>query len=165
MRTPRSPLTVLGCLYLCFLAVIEFSAAGLPDPVAVHFDGKGIPNGWMTQEAHFAFSVMLALALPLSIVGIFYSLRHVPTKLINIPDRDYWLAPERRSGTFDFLLRHALWLSCLSLCFVIGIDLLILHANSRSPARLSTPLTGALLAGFLFPVFLWVVRLARYFKR
>src|SRR2546427_7634657 len=44
--------------------------------------------------------------------GLGYVVRFLPVNSINIPNRNYWLAPERRVVTFDFLFRHLLWLAC-----------------------------------------------------
>ncbi len=156
---------MLACLYLCFLAVMAFSAACLPDPVAVHFTKNGAANGWMRIEEHAAFSLFLAVVLPLPVVGIFYSLRFMPDKLINLPNRDRWLAQERRAETFAFLLGHSLWFACFSLAFVIGVDLLIVEANAHFPARLSLPISFLLLGGFAASLLAWTLRLALHFRR
>ena len=34
-----------------------------------------------------------------------------PPNMVNVPRREYWLAPERRSQTAMLLFRHMLWLA------------------------------------------------------
>jgi serine/threonine-protein kinase len=82
----------------------------------------------------------------------------------NIPRRDYWLAPERRSETFSYLLSHSLWFACIALCFVIGIHFLIIQANSLTPAHLSTPMILGLVGCFLAGIVVWVVSMFRHFN-
>ncbi len=64
-----------------------------------------------------------------------------------------------------YLFGHALWFSPMALCFVIGIQASIIHANRQANAQLSTPLTLALAGCFMAGTAVWVVRLLRYFNR
>src|SRR5215210_4275920 len=75
----------------------------LPARVASHFDVRGRPNGWMARQEFLLFEV-LAIGV---IFGISFGgpalLGKVPSSMLNIPQRSYWLAPERRSQTLEFM--------------------------------------------------------------
>jgi hypothetical protein len=108
------PLAVLlvAVLYQCFLGCWAWSASQLPDHVATHFNGSGEPNGWMSRPANQRFMLVFGFAFPLFVVLLCYLARFLSSGLVNLPRRDYWLAPERRKGTSDYLVRHSLWFAC-----------------------------------------------------
>jgi hypothetical protein len=163
MRTLRSPSYILGFLYLCFFGFLVFTAWQLPERVATHFGVGGQPDGWMSRYAHLLFMAVFGFAFPLFFVGLFYGLRFVPEGL-NIPDRDYWLAPERRVQTFDYFFRQGLWLACMAVCFVTGLHYMIIQANFQPNAELSMPMFLALFSFFLVGIVVWLISTIRHFK-
>jgi uncharacterized membrane protein len=88
-RTVRTALVALVVVQLLWYL------PRLPATVASHFDASGRANGWMSREAFVGIYVGVVALL----AGLFAALRLVPTSLWNLPDRDYWLAPERRDAT------------------------------------------------------------------
>jgi hypothetical protein len=165
MRILRAPVLVLGLLYVCFFAYLAVSSSQLPGRVATHFDGTGQPNGWMSRTAHLRFMAVFGLAFPLFVPALIYASRLLPDRFYNLPHRDYWLAPARRPETMAYLLRHSLWFSSMALCFVIGINASIIHANSLAQAHLSTLLALGLVGCFLAGTAVWAVSMIRHFKR
>jgi uncharacterized membrane protein len=165
MKTLRTPALVLGLLYVCFFGYLGSSSSQLPSRVATHFDGHGQPNGWMSRAAHLRFMAVFGLAFPLFVPAIVYASRFLPDRLFNLPHREYWLAPARRNETMAYVFRHSLWFASMALCFAIGINYSIIHANSLAQAHLSTllilPLAGCFLAGTA----VWGVSLVRHFHR
>jgi uncharacterized membrane protein len=143
------PALIVVLLYQCFLGCWVWSGSQLPERVATHFNGGGEPNGLMSRSANQMFMLAFGLAFPLVIVMLSYATRFLPRGLVNIPHRDYWLAPERRAETSNYLLHHSLWLACLAVCFVIGIQYSIVQANRLSPPHLSTPVLLSLVGSFL----------------
>jgi serine/threonine-protein kinase len=132
--------------------------------LATHFDGTGRPNGWMSRSFHLWFILVFGLTFPLLMAVILFLARFLPDRLINIPHRDYWLAAERRADTFAYLLRQSFWFACIGVCFVAGIHFLIVQANLRPPAHLSTSLLLAVAGGFLLALIGWAVALVRHFR-
>ena len=151
--------TVLLFLYLVFFTTLHFTWGQLPDPVASHFDGRGNPDAWVERQSYVAGMVGLALFLPGIVVGLCFAMRYAPRSTINLPNRDYWLAPERRAETFAFFFRHSLWFACLAILFVIGIHLTVVEANSNLPSRLSLPLLLMTAGGFLIGMVVWILKL------
>ena len=165
MKTLRVPAILLVLLYLAFVSYVAFSSGQLPARVATHFDMAGQPNGWMSRSSHLLFTLIFGFAFPTFVVGVMFLIRFLPSSLINIPRRDYWLAPERRTETLAYLARHSLWLACLGVFFVIAIHTLILRANSGAQPHLHPrPVLG--LAGiFLAGIITWAVAMIRRFRR
>jgi uncharacterized membrane protein len=165
MRSKFHPAWLFAALYVIFLAVVAASQRQLPDRLATHFDGAGVPNGWATREHWRTISLLGGTALPLVMVGLFWLIRLFPARAFNIPRRDYWLGAGQRSTTFAWLLRHGWSLACLELFFFILIEWAILRANLVSPPQLvSGPV---LMVAVLFVVGLgvWAAQMIRRFNR
>ncbi len=165
MKPIRSPILVLVLIYACFLGFWAWSGPQLPSRVATHFNFSGEPNGWMTRAGNQEFMLLFGFGFPLFLVFICWATRFVPTGFVNIPNRQYWLAPERREHTSSYLVHHSLWLACLAVLLCIGIDYATLEANKQAPPHLSTPLVLLIIGLFLTGTAVWVVRLFQHFKR
>jgi uncharacterized membrane protein len=165
MKALRTPALILGLLYLCLFGCLAFSPGHLPSRVATHFDGSGQPDGWTSRKAHLRFMTLFGLAFPLFVPAMIYASRFLPDRLYNLPNRDYWFAPARRTQTMAYLFRHSLWFASMALCFVMGIHFLIIQANSLAQAQLSTPLVLALAGCFLAGTAVWAVSMIRYLNR
>jgi hypothetical protein len=144
---------------------IALTADRLPARVASHFGAGGAANGFMARDVYLAFTIGLAV-LPPVLVGltIALSLKYFP-QFLNLPNRDYWLAPERRGATAAYLAVHTAWLAALLSVFVLGIHLLVLRANRSVPPQLETGPFLAVLAAFGIGMVLWIGALARRFRR
>src|ERR1035441_10418639 len=104
-----APLFALAICYVLFFAYVITSYASLPAHVASHFDIEGRPNGWMSRGTCVGFTLGLGLLVPAFIVGMMAGAGRIPVSFINLPHRDYWLAPERRHAALAILLRYSLW--------------------------------------------------------
>src|SRR5688572_20621201 len=161
----RAPFILLAFFYLVFFATLALTANDLPDPVASHFNGRGNPDNWMERSNYLLFTVGLALFLPGVVVGLCYAIRFMPDTVINLPRREYWLAPGRRHETFDHVFRQSIWFACMAVAFVIGIHLIVLQANAQFPVKLSAPLLMGFAGCFVIGVVGWSVRLIWRFLR
>jgi uncharacterized membrane protein len=82
-------------LVALFAVQIAWYWPRLPHVVASHFGAAGRPNGWMSREAFVGVYVGVVLLLTV----VFSTIRFVPPSLWNLPNKEYWLAPERRAAT------------------------------------------------------------------
>mgnify|MGYP000982640530 CR=1 FL=1 len=115
MKKTRTPTIIFLALCAGFLLYLFSSASQLPQCVASHFNAAGEANGWMSRSAYVIFTSVFGLCLPLFIIGVFFTIRFMPVSIISLPNRDYWLAPERRVETNAYFMRQALWLACIIL--------------------------------------------------
>jgi uncharacterized membrane protein len=152
-------------LCAAFVGYVLVSSRQLPERVATHFNIRGEADDWMHRSTHVAFMLAVGLGLPAILVGLCSLSSLLPAKLVNIPRREYWLAPERRRDTARWLMRHSIWMGCLAAVFMGGIQFLVVEANRKAPARISTAeiLTWAGL--FLLGTVVWSLVLLRHFKR
>ena len=163
MTKSLSPLWILILLWILYGAMIVVTYDHWPPRVATHFDLQGNPNGWMSRNANVVVFAVLGVALPICMYGIFSLARFIPVRFVNLPRREYWLAPERLDATLRELRRQALWLGCLVVLFIAGLYVVTLLANQQNPAQLDSSLVLALLGGFLLGLAIWVVFLLRRF--
>ena len=114
----------------------------LPDQVATHFSSDGRASGWTSRPTYAAIIILGGAATALACAGPIYLARHLPDSLINIPHRDYWLAPERRRETYERLAELGTWTGILTTALFLGLHLLTVRAHRVQPPRL--PLTDGL---------------------
>jgi uncharacterized membrane protein len=110
----------------------------LPDRLASHFAASGMPNGWMTKTQ---FMVMYGVVLLPALAIEFWVSRRIanqPDSRINLPNKDYWLAAERRADTFAYFDRFCAWYGCAFLFVAVFAMGLAMRANFDSPPRLPT---------------------------
>ena len=160
------PLTALGLLLLAGAAHLAHYLPLMPDPIASHFDGNGAPNGWMSPSGMVIFEGVLLCFIALVMLGSVRLIDRMPPSMINVPHRDYWLAPEHRAELSQIMMRHMLWLVCWAVALFIAINQLIFTAN-RDPStpRLSPENTLLVVGLGLAAIAMWTSTLLRQFRR
>lgn len=172
MSAPASRQRGLGAISLLLVLALAavfvwYSCRSLPDLVAVHFDANGLANGFMRRVPFSRYALAFVVGLPLAvqlIIGISLSIGGDPSR-INLPNRDYWLAPERREASTAFLRSHLVRFELLLTAFFVCAHALVVQANHRDPPRLSAVPFGIALALFMGCVAWWTWRLIRRFSR
>ena len=48
-------------------------------------------------------------------------IRKMPVSIINLPNKDYWLAPERREASFDYLSGWMFWFGSATMIFLVTV--------------------------------------------
>ncbi len=136
----------------------------LPDRVAAHFNGSGQPDGWMTRGQQTAWHVVTVLFLTAVFQGIALLQPRLPKEYVNLPHRDYWLAPERAAVTHAWVTGVVLRMGCAVLVFFLALFHLLYRANLSPTPRLDGTvwwLTGALLAAVATTLIAGVLRFRR----
>jgi len=163
MKSTRVPLILLGLVYLALAASLVYAAGEMPPRVATHFNAAGQPNGWMSREADLWFAALFGALFPLALIGVFALIRYLPKSLVNLPHKEYWLAPEHLGETCAALLRFGVWLACVSLLFFTILHLLIVESNRSPQPHLPPAQAFGLLGAYLAAVLAFVVLLYRRF--
>jgi uncharacterized membrane protein len=137
----------------------------LPRVVASHFDQHGFANGWQTKQGFFGIFAGMTLVAAFLVFGVSAMISVMPTRLINLPHKDYWLGPEQRASSLQFLSVWFAWFGCaVYLVIVAAFDFAVetnLHPSAMpNAARLW--LTLASLAAFTI---IWTMRLFARFRR
>lgn len=154
-------LAVACAIYLLGLAL---SAPKLPERMASHFGISGTANDWMSREAYLVLMAAAGLGMTALFSLISWTMRTAPASAMNLPHKEYWLAPERRAATGDELVRRFVWFASMTLMFLLVVHLLVVQANNSEPARLSNAI-WVWLAVFLAFTVVWIVSMVRHFSR
>ncbi len=156
-------LLVYGC-WLIGVAGHVASLSFLPERVAMHFGMNGAPNGWGSLQTHVALMIGLQTFMLLMMAGLPWIVRKTPREMVNIPNRDYWLADERREETVAKIGEHCLVLSLMTQVFFLALGMCIGFANLSDPVWLPQEIFLTVLGAFLVAVTTWCVQLCRAFR-
>ncbi|MBI4579858.1 MAG: DUF1648 domain-containing protein [Planctomycetes bacterium] len=146
----------------------------LPDTVASHFGASGQADGWMSKQAFAALAIVFPVALSTLLIAVQAStvyLDRLPAGLINMPNKKYWLAPERRAETMAYMgplvSRMMLRAGGLSMALIVIIMGLALHANLQPEPRLeyAWPVVVTFLGLILITAVRDIVQVYRRFGR
>jgi len=160
------PLLLFGSLLATAALLVSVLSADLPEIVAVHFNAAGVANGFMTRADCRSFMLAFTLGAP-AFVALVTGLvpRLLPASMINIPNRDYWLAPARARESIAFLSEQGIWFACILLIFLACVDWMLAKANESSPADLPAARFGWMMAAFAVAIAVWALRMFRRFRR
>ncbi len=144
---------------------IVWSFPQLPVQVATHFGADGAANGWSSRNEFALLYVCLLGGLALLFFLIYLFIPRLPPKLINMPSKDYWLAPERKDESLALVARQLLIMGNATLCFVMLLFKFIIDANlvEDSPPTLGWGTWVAAGAYFVFMLgwmvaFFWMLK-------
>jgi hypothetical protein len=140
----RAPLAVIGALMLVAVARCVAVLGTLPPRMASHFDGSGQPNGFMSQGDFFSFFALFGGGTVALMLAIPWLARAVPPSLINIPNREYWLTPERLPLVQRKLGAWAGWFAASLTAFLVAVLELVLRANLAHKPMANGPLQALL---------------------
>jgi hypothetical protein len=89
----------------------------------------------------------------------------IPPRLINVPHREYWLAPERIDSTIGYLRGHAVWFAVLFTALLCFVHWEVVQANMRTPARLAAQPFVIGLVAYVVAVLFWIAAMIRHFRQ
>ena len=148
-----------GALYL------GGSARGLPPVVASHFGLGGQADAFMSRGAYLGVMLVAIVVIPLGVALLGRWAAALPDAMVKLPNKAYWLAPERRAATLAPLAARLEWLSVALTAFLSYVHWLVLRANELPAPHLSAAAFAAGLALFVAFALLWAVALWRRFGR
>ncbi len=154
---------ILGILSVAACVQNAYYWSVLPEKVATHFGANGQPDGWEDKGVASLMMLGIQLVLPWAIVGIAYATQHLPNSTINIPHREYWLAPERRDASLGRVQRSMTTFACWMSLFAFSINHLTFKANMAAKP-LDMQSFGLVVILFLIGVGVFVVTLLRRFR-
>ena len=158
-----------GLLVLLLIVSVNAGLSGyyytvLPPRVATEFDLLGEPKSWMAKGTFVSFNIALLILLPAFLLFLGWICPKLPKWMIDLPHRDYWLAPERKARTAASLFVFILWLANGVELFLTAMVGLVYRANLGHPDTMRVA-PGVLLLCFLIFLAVWVVSYYRKFKR
>ena len=149
----------------CAAAFVWLTSMRLPSMVASHFAGSGTANGFMPRGIYAWFMLGLVVGLPALMIGLTWVSIANPKARINLPNKDYWLAPERRAETIEFLRAGILWFGFMLVAFLCYVHWLVVLANRVQPAQLANTWFIGGLVVFLAALLIWLKMFLGHFRQ
>ena len=163
--SPRFSTIALLLLLLVLSAFVWISSSALPEVVASHFGSSGAADGYMPRGTYIALLLVLIVGVPLLLALLPAAVAGSGGKNLNIPNREFWLAPERRASTLASIRLHGLCFAAAVALFMAYVHWLVVQANALRPAHLSMAgITAGLSVSFLLLV-VWLAVLYARFRR
>lgn len=151
--------------YLACLAIAIMSWVLLPGRVATHFGPSGEPDGWSSPATNALVLIVIATFMFTVFYFMHRLIARMPMALINLPNKDYWLAPERADASLAKLAIQFRLFGAAILLLLCVAHALAVQANLVKPPKLDNLLfLGALGLFFVFTI-VWAVSFYRSFRR
>jgi uncharacterized membrane protein len=165
MNDTRIPVSLFLLMVLFALLQCAHVYPQLPDVMASHFDAHGTPNGWQPK---LAFFILFAVVILVSAIPAFVIPRRLPSispDKINLPNKSFWLAPERREETWRFFRVQMAWWGCALLFILLYAMFQAINANLPSVDHFNSEGMWYVLGAFLLFTVAWIVHLIRHFSK
>jgi uncharacterized membrane protein len=165
MNINRLPPILYGFLLVCGAIGAAHYYALLPERMASHFASDGTPNGWQPKGMFFVLMVLIAAST--AIIGFLAPVltARKPASQINLPNREYWLTPKRRTATMEFIAGQMRLFACAVLFVILFGGYEAIQANLRSIVRFDSQTMLIVMMGFVVFVLAWIIGFVRHFLR
>jgi hypothetical protein len=108
---------------------------------------------------------MLQLGIAVMFLGLGRMIGALPNSLINIPNKEYWLAEERRSETLGETIWMMDWIAAGTSVFLLGTFYLTFDANVGEEKELNSIVTWIVAVAFSVGLIgFCIVRTMKYYK-
>jgi len=161
---PRLPRMLYVFLVLACLLMMGYYYPQMPQRMASHFAADGSPNGWMPRDSFFLLTCLICAS---SALVTFFAPWQIASKSdvrINLPNKGYWLAPQRRDATMRYIASTMAWFGCALLFVLISGSFLALRANLTLGQRFNSDAMLLVLGGFLFFLMILIIGMIRHFQ-
>lgn len=151
-----------GAALLCAAQAFHYSPL-LPERIASHFGPGGTADGWMSSAFFIRLNLGVVLFLTFTLYTASARMRSVDPQTIKLPNKDYWLAPERRGETVEFLSGYFLWFGAATLLLMLDIFRQVFQYNLFLTRELDHPRVS--LGVYVAFALLWIAGLQVRFRR
>jgi uncharacterized membrane protein len=163
----NSRLPALVFLLMLALAVVQWAQVypQLPEYMASHFVADGRPNGWQNKQDFFLTPVVMVALVAFVTFVLPWALSFMPKELVNLPNKSYWLSPERRKESSRILAGHMAWFGCGLLFVVLYAIFQAINSNLPNHKQFDAQGMWYVLAAFITFAILVFVHMLRYFYK
>ncbi len=160
MRLSR---VILAFLLFGLIGQLLYYYPNLPEKMASHFNDRGEPDGWMLKQNFLIFELVILLILIAEFMLLPLIIAKMPDSLINLPNKTYWLADEKREETFSVIGHYFEWLSVGLFGLFIAVNEMVFLANlAGQPLHNSV---WIILGIFLLFVVIWLIKFILRFRK
>lgn len=156
--------TLLLLLFLANLALGIVAMAIGPPELATHFGPGGEPNGWGSNVSNTLIMGGMSVLMFAMFFGAPYIIRWTPDQWMNLPNRDYWLAEERRDHSLAVMAQQLYAIGAATFALMLAVGFLALQANLADPVRLQEKWMWAALGLYFAYTIYWCAKLYLGFR-
>lgn len=161
----ESGLSLLAVLAAAAIAFVFVTSAGMPDVLATHFNARGEPNAFMSRDAYRLFMAFMIVFVPFMIAGLPRLIGQRWPRLLNIPNREHWIAPERLSAALGSVYRLTIWPAAAAIALMAFVHWLVMDAHAKNPPQLDSQHLLVAIALFVAFTVAWMVAFYVRFRR
>ena len=118
---PRTALVVFILVTVACVAHALYYYTQVPAEVPQHFGPSGEADAWGSKESSLALHLVMYAVVVATFFGVGMATGKLPDSLINLPNKEHWLSPERREHTMAYMRRQLLWLGSLTMLFLLDL--------------------------------------------
>jgi serine/threonine-protein kinase len=161
----QARMTAFGVWLIGIVAFILISGGRLPATVASHFGFAGQADAFMSRPFYLAFMCAFAAGIPMLLVALPAWIARRWPRALNLPNRDYWLAPERLEATTQSLTSHFVAFGVALSLLLAFVHWEVVQANLRKPPMLDNGRFAAAMVAFVLVALFWTFRFFARFRR
>ena len=165
MNDPRLPKLVFFLMLVLGLLQWAHVYRLLPNIMASHFAANGTPNGFQTKQAFFILMFVILGTSVFVSFGVPRILARQPAGRINLPNKAFWLAPERRHETVTFFRSQMGWFGCAILFVLLYGTSLAINANLSPYHKFDSVSMLYVMIGFTLFTVIWSIFFIRHFYK
>jgi uncharacterized membrane protein len=137
----------------------------MPEWMASHFAGSGKADNWMSKDVFFIVVAVMQIFMIGTFLVMPWTFEKFKIRKMNLPNRDYWLAPERRDIVYRYFRTSFGWFGVANLILMIGVLQLVFNANLTSNPVLDNRVFLIFLGSYFVFVIIWLITFFRKFNR
>ena len=153
----------VAALLICVVEMFRLWGIS-PQQMAAHFNAQGDPDRFVTKPEFFWFQIQTLFIVVLVSLPLQVLLLVVPPNLINMPNREYWLAPERKEETLGRLSDFGSLMFGVILLAILAAFEISVYANLQTPVHFNAGLMGAVMFAAMGLIVLMLIRLVLSFR-
>jgi len=155
-------------IFIALLALAFFQIAyyypQMPEVMASHFNGAGIPNGWASKAVFFALYAAIVFLLAFVFLYVPKWSEKQSRFGLKLPNKDYWLAPARIEQTQSFIKRQMVIIGVAHLLLTLLVIQMAINANFSESPVLDRRVSWILISYFLV-LALWLIHFFFHFRK
>lgn len=158
-------MTAFGVWLIGIVAFILISGGRLPATVASHFGFAGHADAFMSRPFYLALMSAFAAGIPMLLVALPTWIARRRPGALSLPNRDYWLAPQRLEETTQSLTSYFVAFGVALSLLLAFVHWEVVQANLRAPPTLDNGRFAAAMISFVLVTAFWTVRFFARFRR
>ena len=165
MQNARLPKLIFGVVAAIGAGYFALLYPQLPEVMASHFNASGVATAWMSKSTFFLIFPLVMLGASVPVFVLPRTLARRSNDKINLPNKEYWLAPERREESLRFLGIQMGWFGCALLILLFCVLYNAVEANLEPSHRFNSEAFLIELGLFFTFIAVWMIRMLRRFGR